>query len=124
MNESDDESQKKINTQISYIMKTLPQNVDTNNLEKIKMFIHKPWHEPKIKTHIKDTSKEKETVNHQTRKFDKNSLILYTDGSMLEQRVGAAMICKNNNEYRQIRLSTKAEVVDAETVAIRKAIQY
>ena len=43
---------------------------------------------------------------------------------MLEQNVGAAMICKNNNEYEQINLGTKAEVVDAETVAIRKAIQY
>src|SRR6185295_11717889 len=38
--------------------------------------------------------------------------------------VGAAVICKNNNEYEQISLGAKAEVVDAETVVIRKAIQY
>ena len=49
---------------------------------------------------------------------------MYTDGSMVELKVGAAVICRNNNQYEQIRLSTKSEVVDAETVAIRKALEY
>ena len=43
---------------------------------------------------------------------------------MVESKVGAAVVCRNNNQYEQVRLSVKSEVVDAETVAIRKALEY
>ena len=49
---------------------------------------------------------------------------MYTNGSMVESKVSAAVVCRNNNQFEQIRLSTKSEVVDAETVAIRKALEY
>jgi hypothetical protein len=118
------ENENRIDTQISYITNTLQQNITREKLENIEMFIHESWYESKINVHIEQVTKENETINHRSRKFNRNDLILYTDGSMLEQNIGAALICKNNKEYAQIRLSTKSEVVDAETVAIRKALEY
>src|SRR5205085_10110365 len=50
-------------TQLAYVMSTL-SNVDQNRLEEIKMFVHEPWHELKISTHIEQTSKVTETLKH------------------------------------------------------------
>ena len=49
---------------------------------------------------------------------------MYTDGSMVESKVGAAIVCRNNNQYEQVRLSVKSKVVDVETVVIRKILEY
>ena len=85
-------------TQLTYVMSTL-SDVDQNRLEEIKMFVHEPWYESKINTHIEQTSKTAETTRHQAREFNKNDLVMYTDGSMVESKVGAAVICRNNNQY-------------------------
>src|SRR5204862_1651140 len=54
----------------------------------------------------------------------KKDLVMYTDRSMVESKVGSAVVSRNNDQYEQVRLSVKSEVVDAETVAIRKALEY
>ena len=86
------------NTQLAYVMSTL-SDVDQNRLEEIKMFVYEPWHESKISTYIEQTSKVTETSKHQDRKFTRNDLVIYTDGSMVESKVGAAVVCRNNNQY-------------------------
>src|SRR5438105_3970637 len=53
----------KYDTQLTYVMSTLP-NVDHNNLEEIRMFVYEPWYEPKISTHIEQTSKETEIIKY------------------------------------------------------------
>jgi len=88
------------------------------------MFVHEPWHESKISTHIEQTSKVTETSKHQDRKFIRNDLVMYTNRSMVESKLSAAVICRNNDQYEQVRLSMKSKVVDTETVAIRKALKY
>ena len=85
-------------TQLAYIMSTL-SHVDQDKLEEIKMFVHEPWHESKISTHIEQISKVTETLKHQDRKFIRNDLIIYTDELMVESKVGAAVVCRNNNQY-------------------------
>ena len=74
-------------------------HVDQDKLEEIKMFVHEPWHESKISTHIEQISKVTETLKHQDRKFIRNDLMMYTDGSMIELKVSAVVICRNNNQY-------------------------
>src|SRR5437660_1435689 len=81
------EDEDRIDTQTSYVMKTLQQNTEKDKLEKIEMFTYEPWYESKINIHIEQTTKEDETTKHQSRKFDKTDLVLYTDGSMLNQNV-------------------------------------
>ena len=83
---------------MTYIILIL-SDVDQNRLEEIKMFVHEPWYESKINTHIEQTSKATETTRHQVREFSKNNLVIYTDGSMVESKVGAAVVCRNNNQY-------------------------
>ena len=79
-------------------MSTL-SDVDQNRLEEIKMFVHESWHELKISTHIEQISKITETLKHQDRKFIRNDLVMYTDGSIVELKVGAAVVYRNNNQY-------------------------
>jgi hypothetical protein len=94
--ENEHENENRIDTQISYIINTLQQNINREKLENIEMFIHEPWYESKINVHIEQVTKENETINHRSRKLNRNDLILYTDESMLEQIIESALICKNN----------------------------
>src|SRR5215213_9453627 len=126
-NDNDENNNEDAQTQLHYVMSTLKENYNSEydeHIERIKMFTYKPWKETTLRTEISNSTKEEETTIHISRQFNNNTLILYTDGSMLESIVACAYICRNDGVHDSIKLNDKAEVIDGEIVAIREALKY
>jgi len=95
---NDNDDNESAQTQLHYVMSTLKDSYKSEYdeyIERIKIFSYKTWKETTLKTEISNSTKERETTAHISRDFDNNTLILYTDGSMLEGTVACAYICRN-----------------------------
>src|SRR5215213_3330274 len=126
-NDDNENNNESAQTQLHYVMSTLKDSYKSEydeHIEQIKMFTHKTWKETTLKTEISNSTKEEETATHISRHFDNNTLVLYTDGSMLEGTVACAYLCRNDGVHDSIKLGDKAEVIDGEIVAVREALKY
>jgi ribonuclease HI len=108
-------------TGFEYLARTFPQYTSMP-VETIKPFIRPPWWTPPHQIDI-STSKKIAKLKHNEAIHDPGTLCIYTDGSGINNHIGAAAFSPRTSETRQLYLGTAKEfnVYTAELSAIELA---
>ena len=108
------------------VMQQFPQTA--TKLEAIQPFIRPPWWVPKTRITIEQTKQEAKATHDRTLKQAKQetTTVLYTDGSGIQGRVGAAVVEPATKARHQKHLGndTQYNVFAAETLALATAAKY
>jgi ribonuclease HI len=110
-------------TNLVKIAKHFPESM--HNLETIALYIRPPWWSLKASIHI-DVDKEIAETHHlrTTSRSNNDSAHIYTDGSGINEGIGAAMYCQTDQhvEQRYLGKSSESMVYAAELEAIHMAV--
>jgi len=95
-------------TNLVNIAKHFPECM--HDLETVVPYIRPPWWSLKASIHI-DTDKETAEVHHlSTTSRPDNSAHIYTDGSGINDRIGAAMYCHTDHQVKHRYLGKSSEI--------------
>ena len=106
----------------------------SRDLEPIKIQKLPPWdvQEIPVNTNLQKEIKKKENSEHHIRRTTNEhlnrqsteSIKLFTDGSKIGDRVGAAFYVENHDVWRAIRIPNGNTIYTAELIAIQQALNY
>ena len=97
----------------------------TENIETIEPYIRPPWWTPKVEIKI-DTTKDKAKDQHYKILHENSTApTIYTDGSGIKGKIGAAIYdaTKNETRHRHLGKDTQYNVYTAELAALQLAIE-
>src|SRR5436190_22412716 len=110
-------------TNLENILQQFPQM--TENIETIEPYIHPPWWMPKVEIKIDITKDKAKDQYYEMQNEKSTATTIYTDGSGIKGRIGAAIYNATINEIRHQHLGkdTQYNVFAAELAALQLAIE-